>query len=116
MKRKSGPRGKSTSTAEVTNVSEHGLWLLVAKRELFVPFKEFPWFKNATIAALVNVKLYNGGHLHWPDLDVDLSIECVEHPKRFPLVDKRASPTKTRAAGARRKAKAPRRKHSTSRA
>jgi hypothetical protein len=116
MKRKSEPRGESTSTVEVTNVSGHGLWLLVAKREMFVPFKDFPWLEDATIAELVNVKLYNGGHLHWPDLDIDLSIECVEHPKRFPLMGKPPSPTKTRGASARRKAKASRRKRTALRA
>lgn len=116
MKGKSGPRGKNTSTVEVTNVSAHGLWLLVAKRELFVSFKEFPWFKEATIGELVNVKLYNGDHLHWPGLDIDLSIECLEHPKRFPLLDKRPSRTKKPAVGVKRKAKASRRKRPAPRA
>jgi hypothetical protein len=116
MKGKPGPRGKSTSSVEVTNVSGHGLWLLFEKRELFVPFKEFPWFKEATIGELVNVKLYNGGHLHWPGLDVDLSIECVEHPKRFPLLHKRRSPTKKPVAGVKRKAKVSRRKRTAPRA
>jgi hypothetical protein len=97
-------------------VSAHGLWLLFAKRELFVPFKEFPWFKEATIGELVNVKLYNGGHLHWPGLDIDLSIECVEHPKRFPLRDERPSRSKKCVAGVKRKAKASRRKRTASRA
>jgi hypothetical protein len=27
---------------EVTNVSPHGLWLLVEQHEYFVPFKDFP--------------------------------------------------------------------------
>jgi hypothetical protein len=25
-------------------------------------------------------------HLYWPDLDIDLSVESIEHPERFPLV------------------------------
>jgi hypothetical protein len=24
-------------------------------------------------------------HLHWPDLDVDLSVNSIEHPERYPL-------------------------------
>ena len=27
--------------------------------------------------------------LEWPDLDVDLEIESLQHPKRYPLVIKR---------------------------
>ncbi len=38
-------RGAHTSDVEVTNVSPHGFWLLVDDRELFVPFKTFPWFE-----------------------------------------------------------------------
>ncbi|MCH8812934.1 MAG: hypothetical protein IID07_13990 [Gemmatimonadetes bacterium] len=34
---------------EVTNVSAHGLWLLTDDRELFLPFDDFPWFRDAPI-------------------------------------------------------------------
>src|SRR5215475_2321541 len=27
-------------------------------------------------------------HLYWPDLDVDLAVESIEHSERFPLVSK----------------------------
>jgi hypothetical protein len=72
----------------VTNVSQHGFWVLVEDRELFLPFRKFPWFKNAPIAQLLNVELPHRTHLYWPDLDVDLSIESIEFPERFPLVSR----------------------------
>lgn len=25
------------------------------------------------------------GHLNWPELDVDLTLEMIEHPDRYPL-------------------------------
>ena len=34
--------GASTSKAEVTNLSRHGIRLLVGERELFMPFAELP--------------------------------------------------------------------------
>jgi len=83
---KSAARGRHISDAEVTNVSKHGFWMLVREREIFVAFDDFPWFANAQIGQLVNVQLHHADHLHWPDLDVDLSVEAVEHPERFPLV------------------------------
>lgn len=73
---------------EVTNISQHGFWLLVDDRELFVGFKEFPWFKEATISTILHVERLSIDHLYWPDLDVDLSIESIEHPERFPLIYK----------------------------
>lgn len=78
--------GTSTSDVEVTNVSNHGFWLWLDSEELFVPFADFPWFKDAPIAKLMNVERPQPHHVYWPDLDVDLSVESIRHPDRFPLV------------------------------
>ena len=86
---KSATLGKNTSEAEVTNISRHGFWLLLANEELFVSFKEFPWFKNASVAELLNVQWPHPHHLYWPDLDLDLAVESIRHPKKFPLVSKK---------------------------
>ena len=80
--------GTSTSEVEVTNVSKHGFWLLIRDQEVFVPFIEFPWFKDASIGQLLNVQLPSPHHLYWPDLDVDLAVESLFHPERFPLVSR----------------------------
>ena len=85
---RSALRGKSISDVEVTNVSRHGFWVLVAGRELFLPFAKFPWFRDAPIAQLLNAELPHPTHLYWPDLDVDLSIESIEFPERFPLMSR----------------------------
>ena len=98
---KSGRRGRPTSAVEVTNVSPHGFWLLVGKRELFLPFGEFPWFRDAPIAKLVSVQQPSPHHLYWPDLDVDLAVESIEHPERFPLVNKARSRSKLQRTPAR---------------
>ncbi len=80
--------GKDTSGTEVTNISKHGFWLLVADEELFVPFKEFPWFKEASVSEILNVECLQSRHLHWPDLDADLDVESIRHPEKFPLISK----------------------------
>jgi len=72
------------------NVSRQGFWLLVAERELFVSFDLFPWFREAAIGRLVDVTMPHPGHLHWPQLDVDLDVDSIEHPERYPLVSKPA--------------------------
>jgi len=82
---KSGQRGAATSRVEVTNISPHGFWLLLGKRELFVPFKEFPWFQQASVKSISHVEWPTEDHLYWPDLDIDLSICSIEHPEKFPL-------------------------------
>ena len=78
--------GTSTSRVEVSNVSRHGLWLLTGDEELFVSFEHFPWFRSATIEQISRVELPTAGHLHWPLLDIDLSIQSIRDPASFPLV------------------------------
>ena len=83
---KSETLGTSTSEAEVTQISKHGIWLLLQEKEHFLSFENFPWFKAAPVSAIQNVELLNEQHLYWPDLDLDLAVESIEHPDRFPLV------------------------------
>lgn len=78
--------GTSTLDVEVTNVSNHGFWLMLGAEELFVPFAQFPWFKDAPIAKLTNVERPQSHYLYWPDLDVDLAVESICDPGKFPLV------------------------------
>ena len=80
--------GTVTSDLEVTNISMHGFWLLVDGRELFLPFGDFPWFKQASVEALLRVERPMPGHLRWPDLDIDLALDSIEHPERYPLTSK----------------------------
>jgi uncharacterized protein DUF2442 len=83
---KSETHGVRTSAVEVTNISQHGFWLILGERERFLPFEQFPWFGQAPISAILNVEMLNEHHLYWPDLDVDLHVDSIEHPERFPLV------------------------------
>jgi len=81
----SKPLGKSTSEVEVTNINKHGIWLLAGDREMFMPYEDFPWFKDVPVRKILNVEEPSPGHFYWPDLDVDLGVESIEHPDRFPL-------------------------------
>lgn len=77
--------GTDTSAVEVTHISRHGLWLLLDEREFFLPFEEFPWFAEAPVGAILNVERPQPHHLYWPELDVDLSVDSIEHPERYPM-------------------------------
>jgi hypothetical protein len=83
---KSRKPGKSTSEAEVLGVSRNGVWLFVVGKEYFLPFKDYPWFREARISEIYSVLLLRSRHLHWPDLDVDLHIDSLQEPDHYPLV------------------------------
>ena len=80
--------GTSTLAAEVTNISPHGLWLLLDEEELLLPFSDFPWFRAATVAKLSQVERPSEDHLYWPALDVDLSVASIRDPAAFPHVSR----------------------------
>ncbi len=101
---RSATRGKRTSDVEITNLSKHGFWVLIDDRELFAPFKEFPWFKQASVDQILNVAMPGPDHLYWPDLDVDLAIESLESPKAFPLISRIVSKATQGKPKAKRKA------------
>jgi hypothetical protein len=77
--------GVTTTDVEVVSIGKHGFWLNLAGHELFVPFTEFPWFADAPVRKILNVRRPSPDHLHWPELDVDLAVESIQHPERFPL-------------------------------
>ena len=72
--------GTATSTAEVTNISRHGFWMLVDGRELFLAFDDFPWFKQASVDAILRLERPSPQHFYWPELDVDLGLDTIETP------------------------------------
>ncbi len=78
-------RGIRTSEIEVTHVSSHGVWLLADGQELFLSYDDFPWFIDAPIGKIINVERPSPGHFRWPELDIDIDIESIEHPEKFPL-------------------------------
>ena len=80
--------GKNTLSAEVTQISPHGIWLLVKGMEYFLPYEDFPWFKKGSVKQILNVQLLHGFHLRWPDLDVDLELDSLERIEKYPLIYK----------------------------
>jgi hypothetical protein len=88
MRMSSVPLGTNTSAAEVTNISRHGVWILVDERELFMPFEDFPWFRDASVDSVLKLERPQPHHLYWPELDIDLTVDSIENPKKYPLKSK----------------------------
>ena len=85
---KSRTLGADTSEVEVANIDAHGIWVHVKGGEYFLPHTDYPWFRDARVSEIINVELLHGAHLHWPSLDVDLSVDSLQSPEKYPLIAK----------------------------
>ena len=92
--------GKSISVSD-ENITPFGIWLFVKEKEYFLSYKQYPYFKDQTLNSIQNVQLLHGYHLYWPDLDVDLEIDNLENPEKYPL-QFRTNTHLTKKAGGRR--------------
>jgi hypothetical protein len=87
---KSEAAGEHTFHVEVLNISQFGFWLLIDRQEHFLPYDAFPWFRNARIAEILDVKRSSHDHFFWPALDIDLELDCIVNPQQYPLVYRNA--------------------------
>jgi hypothetical protein len=84
---KSCKHGKSILVS-VENITPFGIWLFVQEKEYFLSYKDYPYFRDQTLRSIQTVQLLHGYHLYWPELDVDLEIDNLENPEKYPLKSK----------------------------
>jgi hypothetical protein len=102
---KSSKRGNAISVS-VENITPFGIWLFVQGKEYFLNYQDYPYFQDQVLSSIQNVQLLHGYHLYWPELDVDLEIDNLEHPEKYPL---RSGTTPGRATVSRRRVEVRRR-------
>lgn len=83
--------GRNTSGVNIENITSFGIWINVRAKEYFLSYKDYPYFFNKPIRSIQNVRLIHSFHLYWPDLDVDLEIDNLENPEKYPLKSRRLS-------------------------
>lgn len=87
IKMKSLKHGKGISVS-VENITPFGIWIFVKEKEYFLSYEEYPYFNDQTLSSIQNVQLLHDYHLYWPELDVDLEIDNLENPDKYPLKSK----------------------------
>jgi hypothetical protein len=81
-------KGCRDISVSIENITPFGIWIFAKEKEYFLSYKDYPYFKEQTLNSIQNVQLLHGYHLFWPDLDVDLEIDNLENPKKYPLKSK----------------------------
>lgn len=83
-------RNNSRSTSvNVLMINAQGIMLSVLGQDFFLSYNRIPWMQDAPIRSVLNVQMSGPAAIEWPDLGVDLEIESLRHPERYPLIIKR---------------------------
>jgi Protein of unknown function (DUF2442) len=80
--------GDDTSGVEYLGFEEDAVLFKVDGESFRLTFAEFPWFVDASVEDLRAVERPSHSHLSWPALDIDLSLDSLRHPERYPLISR----------------------------
>jgi len=89
METSSNNNSQFTSVA-VLMINSQGMMLSVQGQDYFVSYNRVPWLLDARVSSALNVRMSGPRAIEWPELDVDLEIDSLKHPERYPLVMKRS--------------------------
>ena len=78
--------GIITSPVEVVQLTPFGLWLAYGDKEFFLAHDQFPWGRKASVESIFRVQEVAPDHFYWPDLDIDLDVDRIVHPEKYPLI------------------------------
>ena len=79
----------ASTSVDVLMINDRGLMLSVLGQDYFLSYNRVPWMRDATINEVLNVRLSGKNAIEWPKLDVDLEVDSLRHPERYPLLIKR---------------------------
>ena len=77
------------TSVSVLMINDKGIMLSVKGNDYFISYNRMPWIKNASIMDALNVQMSGRNAIEWPTLNIDLEIDSLKHPKRYPLIMKR---------------------------
>ncbi len=77
------------TSVSVLMINSQGIALSVQGCDYFISYNRMPWLRDARISDVLNVRTAGRSAIEWPALDIDLEIESLKHPERYPLIMKR---------------------------
>ncbi len=79
----------SSTSVDVLMINEKGVMISVQGQDYFLSFNRVPWMRDATINEVLDVQMSGKNAIEWPKLDIDLEVESLKHPERYPLLIRR---------------------------
>ena len=78
------------TSVSVLMINGQGIMISVGGQDFFLSYNRIPWMRDASINDVLNVQMCGNEAIEWPSLNVDLEIDSLRHPERYPLLIKRS--------------------------
>lgn len=79
------------TSVNVLMINSQGLMISVDGQDYFLSYNRVPWMKDASISSVLHVEKEGRNAITWPELDVDLEIDSLKYPEKYPLIMKRGA-------------------------
>ena len=66
-------------------INARGILLYVKGKEYYLPYDRFSWFKDAKVSDVLAVSMPDSESLRWEAMDIDLELDSLVHPERYPI-------------------------------
>ena len=86
-------KNNGTSTlAQVITITHRGILLSIPAGDFFLSYDKYPWFYGAKVEDVFQVEMQGDDAVRWENLDVDLEVESLIHPEKYPLIARSVAP------------------------
>jgi ribosomal protein S1 len=72
------------TSVEVLSIMPNGIFLSVSGNDYFLSYNRLPWFRTAKVSDILNVEMFGNDAIRWEALDIDLEIESLMYPEKYP--------------------------------
>jgi hypothetical protein len=83
-------KNTENTLVKVLSINNDGIFIAAFGKDYFVSFNRLPWFKDSKVNDIMNVRNIGTMGIRWDAIDVDLELESLIHPEKYPLIMKRS--------------------------
>ncbi|MCK9225106.1 MAG: DUF2442 domain-containing protein [Candidatus Muirbacterium halophilum] len=77
--------GKNILNHEISSINSNGIWFILDEKEYFISFLDYPSFQKASLEDIFSFEFSYPDHIYWKNLDIDIELDSLTNPERFPL-------------------------------
>lgn len=74
---------------KVQSINNDGIFIDAFGKDYFISFNRLPWFRDAKVSDIMNVRNIGTMGIRWDAIDIDLELDSLIHPEKYPLIIKR---------------------------